>query len=156
MTASGHPVTVVLDTTVVINLIQQGCLDLLGRLEGYVFVVPDQVINEVTYPDEEAVLAQALASGVLSQESSTDLREIERYEGFRNRMGKGEAACLAMAATRGWILASDDRGRAFMRMVRKQIGVDRLIDTKTIPRLTNDIGLLSPELVAQIERFLDG
>jgi predicted nucleic acid-binding protein len=35
--------TVVLDTSVVINLIHAGRLELLGRITGYEFVVPEQV-----------------------------------------------------------------------------------------------------------------
>ncbi len=40
--------TVVLDATVVIHLAKAERLDLLGSLEGWVFVVPDQVVEEVT------------------------------------------------------------------------------------------------------------
>lgn len=156
MKASRAVVTVVIDATVVINLVQARCLDILGNLEGYSFVVPGQVVEEVSYPDEATVLARALEEGNLRKETSTDPGEIERYAAYRGRMGKGEAACLAMSATRNWVLASDDRGRAFLRMVRQHIGVARLIDTATILRAANDLGLLSPDQLARIRRFLDG
>lgn len=123
---------VVVDATVIIHLAKAERLHLLGALQGWEFVVPDQVVEEVTYPEQAATLKAALAAGHLRQESSTDTTEIALYAELRTRMGKGEAACLAMAATRGWLLASDDRGRAFRRLVHERIGPDRLIDTARI------------------------
>jgi predicted nucleic acid-binding protein len=109
---------VVVDATVIIHLTKAGRLDLLGTLEGWDFVVPDQVVEEVTYAEQAAALAAALAAGHLRRESSTDLAEIALYAELKGErtMGKGDAACLAMAASRGWLLASDDRGRAFRRL----------------------------------------
>ena len=109
--------TVAVDATVVIHLAKAERLHLLGSLEGWAFVIPDQVVEEVTYPDQAAALEQALKLGHLRRESSTDPREIATYAELRQRMGRGEAACLAMAECRRWMVASDDRGKAFRRLV---------------------------------------
>lgn len=124
--------TVVVDATVVISLAKVGRLGLLGTLPGWLFVVPDQVVEEVTYPDQAEALRQVIQAGGLRQESSTDPAEMALYAELRQRMGKGEAACLAMAATRGWYLASDDRGRAFRRLLREHLGDDRLLSTPAL------------------------
>ena len=89
--------TVVVDATVVISLAKAECLHLLGSLEGWAFVIPDQVVEEVNYPGQAVALEQALKLGHLRRESSTDPQEIAIYAELRQRMGRGEAACLAMA-----------------------------------------------------------
>ncbi len=137
--------TVVVDATVVINLIKAGCLDLLGVIAGWEFVLPDQVVEEVTYPEEAEALQQAFETGELRRESATAHAEIAMYAELRQRMGRGEAACLAMAACRDWMMASDDRGRAFLRLARRGIGECRLIGTSDIVRIGLRQGALSAE-----------
>lgn len=141
-----------MDATVVIHLANAGCLDLLSSLSNWEFVAPDQVMEEITRPDQAAALERALQAGHLRRESSTEPEEIALYGQLRQRMGKGEAACLAMAAARGWMLASDDRGRAFRRLVRERIGKERLLDTPRIAAAARELGVLSE---AHVERILD-
>jgi predicted nucleic acid-binding protein len=152
VTVSGTGATrnVAVDATVLINLIQAGRLDILGALEGWRFVVPDQVVEEVSHSEQAAVLERAFEAGLVHRESSTDPGEIAIYAELRLRMGKGEAACLAIAATRGWALASDDRGRAFRRLVRERIGEGRLIDTPEIVRIAHRDGVVSEDEADQI------
>ncbi len=146
--------TVVLDTTVVIHLARAGRLDLLGRLEHRQFVIPDQVVEEVTYPEQAEALEDALEAGHLRRESCTDIAEITLYAELVQRMGKGEAACLAMAASRGWLLASDDRGRAFRRLVWEKIGAGRLMGTSAILAMAREQDAFSDEEVRRILRLV--
>jgi predicted nucleic acid-binding protein len=135
--------TVVLDASVVINLIQAGRLDLLAKIEGYEFVVPEQVIAlEVTYPEEVRALAAALEAGWVRRVESTDTVEIGLYADLSAVMGKGEAACLAMAAHRGWLVACDEGGR-FRREAEARIGRERIVNTPGIIMLAIRRGLLS-------------
>lgn len=135
--------TVAVDASDLINLIQAGRLDLLSAIRPWVFLVPDQAAEEVSYPEHAAVLDQALQAGDLHVESITDLTEMACFADLRSRMGKGEAACLAMAEQRGWMVASDDRGRAFLRLVRERIGEERLIDTAEIVRVAHQEKVIS-------------
>lgn len=144
--------TVVVDATVIIHLVDTGRLELLGSLQGWEFVVPDQVVEEVTRPAQAAALNHALEVGWLRRESSSEPEEIALYAELRTRMGKGEAACLAMAAHRRWMLASDDRGRAFRRLGRERIGDERLVDTPRIAAEARAQGLLSD---AEEQRIVD-
>lgn len=156
MATPGTARAAVVDATVVIHLAWAGRLDLLGSLRGWDFVVPDQVVEEVSYPDHAQALKRALEAGHLRRESSTDPVEIALYAELKQRMGKGEAACLAIAATRGWALASDDRGRAFRRLVRGRIGRERLIGTPSIVRVARDQGVLSSDEAQGITKGLGG
>jgi hypothetical protein len=46
-------------------------------------------------------------------------------------MGSGEAACLALAETKGWVIASDEKKR-FRREAETRLGPDRLLTTPGI------------------------
>jgi predicted nucleic acid-binding protein len=118
----------VVDASVLINLIHVNRLDLLGSLEGFEFVVTDQTIEEVQYPEQAAALRGAFERGWLRREESTDPAEIAAYADLSAVMGKGEAACLAMAQTRGWVVACDEGGR-FLREARARLGEGRVVNT---------------------------
>jgi predicted nucleic acid-binding protein len=147
--------TVVLDASVVINLIHAGRLDLLGKIEGYEFVVPEQVIAlEVTYPEQAQALAAALEAGWVRRVESTETVEIDLYAQLTAVMGKGEAACLAMAAHRGWMVACDEAGR-FRRQADARIGRDKVVNTPGIIVLAIRRGLLSIEEADGIKDVLE-
>lgn len=118
---------VVSDANVLINLMHAGRLDLLGSLPAFEFVVPDHVIAEITVPGQRQALHIALTRGALRQQSMTDPRELATYAGLRCIMGSGEAACLALAEARGWLIASDEK-RRFRREVIARLGEGRLAD----------------------------
>lgn len=152
--ASGPLRTVVLDASVLINLIHAGRLDLLAKIEGYEFVVPEQVVAlEITYPDQARVLAEGLERGWVRREESTDTAEIALYAELAGVMGKGEAACLAVAACRGWMVGCDEGGR-FRREAVARLGRERLVNTPGIIVLAIRRGLLSVEEADAIKDVL--
>lgn len=134
----------VADTCVLVNLIHGERLALLGTLPGYEFVIPDYVYEEVTDQDQRQALDEALGQGSLKKERLTDLTSIELYASLRGSLGSGEAACIAMAVTHGWMIASDE-GRLFRREVIARIGEDRLLTTVRLYVLAIDVGLLTIE-----------
>lgn len=130
--AGGEPTRVVVsDSSVLINFINIDRLNLLGALPGFDFVIPDHVEAEITQPEQKACLAVAIEAGHLKREAMTDLTEIGVFAELTQVMGKGEAACLAMAKERGWWIAADERGR-FLRQVRERLGEARLLNTPGI------------------------
>jgi predicted nucleic acid-binding protein len=118
----------VTDANVLINLIHAGRLDLLGALTAFEFVVPEHVIVEITEPAQRQALEIALTRGALRKQSITDPKELAIYAELRRIMGSGEAACLAMAEERGWLIASDEK-RRFRREVIARLGEGRLVTT---------------------------
>lgn len=152
MVESEEPPVVAVDASVLINLIQAGRLDLLSSVDRWRFVVPEDAASEVLYPEQAEVMEAAREAGSLATEPMTGIDELTLFAELRQRMGRGEAACLAMAATRGWTVASDDRGRAFLRLVRARVGEERLISTEDIVRVALEEGVISSE---EAQRLLE-
>jgi predicted nucleic acid-binding protein len=144
---------VVTDANVLINLIHAGCLDLLGSLTAFEFVVPDHVIAEITVPGQQQALQIAFTRGTIRQQSITDPRELATYAGLRRSMGSGEAACLAMAEVRGWLIASDEK-RRFRREVIARLGEGRLVTTAGLFVIAIRAGVISVEDADQVKELL--
>jgi len=122
---------VVTDANVLINLIRIGQLPLLGQLDGYRFLVPAEVVNEITEPDQREALSWALTEGHLEQLVVDTMESLQLFAELRDVMGMGEAACLALAATRGCHIASDEKKR-FRRRAMELIGEQRIVRTEGI------------------------
>ena len=90
-------VVVVTDANVLFNLIHTRRLAILGELPGLRFVVPDDVVAEVTDEDQRLRLTEAMAAGTLTSCSLTDIAELSVFAELRPVLGAGEAACLAAA-----------------------------------------------------------
>ncbi len=83
--------------------------------------VPTKVVEETLYvlqpdPDDPSGLVKSpidldryMAAGVLQTCDFVGEEEIELYVRMAIPLGDGEAACFAIAARRGWALATDDR-----------------------------------------------
>ena len=140
---SNQPITVVVtDANVLINFCHIGRLMLLGDLAPYRFMVPAEVVNEIAEPAQKADMAAALTRGVIAEVTIDSLEALALFGTLRDIMGRGEAACLALAKTEGWWLASDEK-RRFRRMAIDLIGEDRIIGTETLLRHAIVIGQVS-------------
>ncbi len=73
---------VVTDSNVLINLMHVSRLGLLARIPQHEFVVPDHVREEITNPQQRALLDTAIVDGWLTLEPITDLEAIT--VSFRN------------------------------------------------------------------------
>lgn len=154
MSESGQAKVVVSDANVLINLAHVDRLDLCGSLEELEFVVPEEVIAEVSRPDQAAILQRALDAGHMERVVICDPAEIALYAELRDSVGRGEAACLALARSRGWLVASDERGR-FLRIAREQLGERRLLNTPGILVLAIRAGHLTVEEADQMKGILE-
>jgi predicted nucleic acid-binding protein len=126
-----HPNTtsvVITDASVIINLCHTGHILLLGRTTMFEFIVTDEVIAEVTEPDQQRTLAEALTAGALRRDSISSPEELTTFAELTQILGTGEAACLAVAEHRKWFVACDER-RVFLREARKRLGADRILNT---------------------------
>jgi predicted nucleic acid-binding protein len=145
---------VVTDANVLINLMHAGRLDLLGALTAFEFVVPDHVVAEITVPGQRQALQIAFTTGTLRQQSITDPSELATYAEFRRIMGSGEAACLAMAEARGWLIASDEK-RRFRRVVIARLGEGRLVTTAGLFVIAIRASVISVEEADQAKEILE-
>lgn len=145
---------VVADTSVLINLIHVKFLDILGRLPGYDFVVPEQVVAEVTDPPQAAALRLALEQRLLRVEVVDDVATLTLFVGLISIMGRGEAACLSLAQSRGWLVAWDER-RVFRREAIARLGPGPLLNTPGLFVLAIRAGLLSIAEADRAKQFLE-
>lgn len=118
----------VADTSFLINFINVDRLDILQRLESYAFCVPNHVLAEGVYPRSQAGLRAAIDGGIICPIEITDLAEASLYLELRRRFGDGESACLAIAASRRWVMATDER-RALRREITERLGKEYILDT---------------------------
>jgi len=110
-------VRVVLDACVLLNLIASGHpLGELGERNGLDFLVVAQAEREVLWldsedpdrPREEVHLQQFLEIGHLTRLVLHD-GELDRFVQLAHVLDDGEAATLAVAELRGFVVATDDR-----------------------------------------------
>ena len=120
--------TAVMDTSVLINFAIVDRIGLLGSLESVRFLVPREVLAEVRRPQQRKRVRAALRAGTLHEVALDQPSELARFAGFRNRMGLGEAACLALAVSRGWLFVCDE-GRIVRNEAAKLLGPNGLLNT---------------------------
>lgn len=151
-------VCVVTDSNVLINMMHVSRLELLGRIPGHEFVVPDHVRQEIIDADQRAALDAAIDAGVVRSESIIDLDALVLFSELVVHIGRGEAACIAIAAKNGWSIASDEK-RRFRREAVARVGESRILGTPELFVMAIRAGLLTVEqadedkLVLEQRRF---
>lgn len=150
--ADSHTI-VVTDANVLINFLHMQRLDLLGSLPGYRFVVPEHVVREILRPEQATLLTQAFDDGTLGRMSIQNLEAMALFADLVHVMGKGEASCIALAATNGWFVACDERGLV-RRVTNEKLGEGRLLNTAGILVLAIRAGMLSIEEADRLKGIL--
>jgi predicted nucleic acid-binding protein len=117
---------------------------MLGRLPGFKFVVTPEAVAEIVRPDQQEQVEGALRAGVLRLEQLSDPEALALLADLRSQMGAGEAASLALAASEGWAIASDEQ-RAFRREAVARLGQGRIMTTPGLYVVAIRFGLLSVE-----------
>jgi predicted nucleic acid-binding protein len=135
---------VVTDTNILINLIHTGLLDLLAKVDPYAFVLPEEVLKEVSDPGQSEALQSAISSGVLEVVQLTHPAELTLYAELLQTLGIGEAACLSLAECRQWLIASDEK-KKFQQEAITRLGPGRILNTPGILVLAITAGILTVE-----------
>ena len=104
------PTPIVLDTSILLNFVKIGRVELLGQL-GTSVVLLDQVLDEVIRSDQRKAVKGAVAAGTLDLQSVRNPVEVALFTELRagGRLGAGECAVLAVALTRDWVAGLQDR-----------------------------------------------
>ncbi len=124
-------IVVVTDANVLINFAHIDRLALLGELEAFRLKLPAEVLEEIVDPAQRVAVDAAIAAGALELLVVDELDALALFADLRDLMGRGEAACLALAATRGYHLASDEKKR-FRRKAVELIGEARILQTEDL------------------------
>ena len=119
---------VVVDSSVLINFLHLKRLDIFGKLNFLVFWVPEHVVEEIKDPDQKKQLNEAFKNGWIRKTSITDIEEISLFALHTKTLGKGESACLAVAESRGWFIACDEK-RKFRKEAQKRLGEGKIFTT---------------------------
>lgn len=142
-----HPV--VLDTSTIINLIDVDKLKILTRLSSYLWMVPVEAVDEIHTKSHRNQLRKAIQSGFIEEVQITNLAEIEIFLSVTNRFGESaDSACLTLAQSRGWTIASDDK--AVIRTAVNQLKQTSFLNTRKILEAASEKGLLSTKEVDQL------
>lgn len=135
---------VVTDANVLINLMHVSRLGLLAKIPDHEFVVPEYVREEIKIPEQRTTLDAAVSEGWLKIEVLDDLGAITVFTELIAHVGRGEAACIAIAAQKGWLIASDEKKR-FLREATARVGVGHVLTTVDVFVLAIKAGLLTVE-----------
>jgi predicted nucleic acid-binding protein len=129
----------IIDACCTINLYAAGNLLTLLPALGGEWYVQERVVTETRYirradPDDESKLIRepidlrpALDAGVLRSCTATE-DELALFVELAVPLGDGEAMCLAIAQSRGWTLATDDRKA-------RRIATERGVSVLSTPQL---------------------
>jgi predicted nucleic acid-binding protein len=107
-------VLLIADTSVLINFLKIDRISLLGKHSPRC-AITDHVLAEITdfYPDQQSRLNAAIHEAYVEVTPVTADAEIDlfaRLQGLPSRpLGAGECSAIAVALTRGYSLAMDDR-----------------------------------------------
>lgn len=119
---------VVTDSSFLINFLVLDRMDILGGLRQFRFHMVNHVTAEIRYEDQRRRLRASIESGVMTEIEITEPGEILLYDDLRRFLGDGESASLAVAVSRRWVIAADEKGR-FRRELVARLGENYLLDT---------------------------
>jgi hypothetical protein len=122
-------IIVITDANIIINLFHIGQLGLFGSLPPYRFRVPRDVVVEILDPAQQIAVRSCIEAGLLESIVVDTMAALPLFAELRGIMGLGEAACLALAATGGFHIASDEKKR-FTRKAIELIGEARILRTE--------------------------
>lgn len=131
MAPETETIVVITDANVIINLFHIGQLNLFGALSPYRFQVPAEVVAEILEPEQQAAVTAAIGAGHLEEVVINTIDALSLFAELRDFMGRGEAACLALATTGGFCIASDEKKR-FRRRATELIGEARILRTELL------------------------
>lgn len=117
---------------------------MLGRLPGFTFVVTPDVLAEIVLIGQKGQVDSAVAAATLRIEGLAGPEMLALFAELRRLMGAGEAASLALAVIKGWVIASDER-KAFRREALGRLGPGRILTTPGLYVLAIRAGVLSVE-----------
>ena len=134
--AQEERIIVVSDTDVVINFLCVQRLDLLCGQSTFRVVVTEHLLGsfgirgELNDPMQAAEAEKAVATGLMGPVALTEPAELALFATLNQFLGRGESAAIAVAASRGWLVATDDR--LARRECERRLGPGRTLTTPEI------------------------
>lgn len=144
---------VVLDTSVLLNFLRVGRLDLLVGLPGHEFLVTDHVQGEVTDDGSARLLVAALAEKRLREERVDSPDEVAAFGQLTavRTLGVGECAALAVAVCRRLPIAIDDK--AARKKATAMFGFEQFVGTADLVVAAIRGGLIDVKGADEMQRL---
>ncbi len=148
----GERKQIVLDTSVLLNFLRVGRLDLLVGLPEHEFLLTDHVRGEVTYPAQAATLQQALQNRQLVEVRVDHPGELLAFGRLTTLgiLGVGECAALAVAVSRGLPIGIDDK--AARKKALALFGFEQFIGSADLVALAIRAGMINAAEAAELQR----
>ena len=141
---SGPSRTLVIDTSVLINFIAVGRLDLMAALPGTTAVVTDHVRSEISddHPDQIGIFDRAVSAAMIFPVRVDTPDELITFAGLESSgLGAGERSAIAAAIHRGFVVAID--ARRAIAILNRIFGNIRVLRTQDIVRELIEAGVLT-------------
>jgi predicted nucleic acid-binding protein len=145
---------VAVDASVLINLVHAGRLRLLVDLRRLRGLIPEDVLEEVLVPEQRAAVEEAIRSGYFELVRLDDPEVLDTFAELRTCLGKGEAACLALAHHGRYMVAADEKG-VFLQLARERLGQGQIVTTPDLLLMAIRAGLLSVEEADEAKALLE-
>lgn len=145
---------VVTDTNVLINLIHVEALGLLGGLPDLEFVVVDDVVQEITRPEQKHALSVAMTHGWIRRVSLDKPEGTALFAELVRVVERGEAASLAWAVVENAVIACDEK-RVFRREALARVGEARMLTTPGVFVLAIRLKLLTVDQADRMKAVLE-
>jgi predicted nucleic acid-binding protein len=123
------------DASVLINFCEADALGVVVRTVPPPRMVLRDVLEELESGTCRRQVEQAIERGDF-EVAEVDASELGKWAEYTLRLDPGESATLAVAASRSWSVAMDER--AARRLAEKDVGRDRLTGTVGILRVAVD------------------
>jgi predicted nucleic acid-binding protein len=149
------PRVVLTDACVLINLALAGRLALFGAFPDFELSAPEEVLAEILRPRERRAVEEALEAGLLRRVSLTEPEALATFADLLQFMGRGEAACLALATRCGALVASDEK-RRFLREAQQRLGPGRVLNTPGLFLLAIRRGVMTVDEADEAKAVLEG
>jgi predicted nucleic acid-binding protein len=142
------------DTCILINFALVDRFDLLTTLAEFRFCIPADVWEEIERPELRELIGQHLHSGELQLVRLDSPEELALFAVYRQVLGKGESACLAIAETRGWAIATDEsKDRKWRRTIAGK--TLQILNTQTLILRSIHAGRISVQEADAIKARLE-
>ena len=140
----------VLDTSVLLNFLKVNKEELLLSHPNLSLLVTDHAYDEVREPAQSERLEGLISSNAIELASLT-YEELETYSKLRDIqvLGKGECGAMTVAASRGHVLALDDRRAS--REAKKQFPKIKVITTTDIMVDLIHLGIITVDTADEIK-----
>ncbi len=154
MATPAKPLDVCVDTCVLVNFALVVRLDLFAHISDVVFHVPQEVLDEITIPEQRNQVEAVVGSGGLRMTKIEAVDELAAFADYLAQFGRGESACLAIATCRNWAIATDETKD---RRLSREIGARgiQIINTLGIVLKSIHHGMLTVEAADGIKAELE-